>query len=165
MSLDSRWNAGLALRFSLPDFKGASYGDGSASSNLYRIVEREKRILYEERVAGPTVSLARGESGNLEENDDSSASIQVRLSEAFEEDVTLNLVGSGSATYGTDNDWSLSVGGTNCAEVPSRANCNVTVAAGETTADVMITVHEDGGGESSETIVLSIMIASQGIPA
>ena len=113
-------------------------------------------------MAGPTVSLARGESGNLEENDDSSASIQVRLSEAFEEDVTLNLVGSGSATYGTDNDWSLSVGGTNCAEVSSGANCNVTVAAGETNADVMITVHEDGSGESSETIVLSIMIASAG---
>ena len=164
LSLDSRWNAGLAFRFSLPDFKGASYGDGSMSSNLYRIVEREKRILYEERVEGPSVSIARVGSvgGNLREDEDNPVSIRIQLNEALEEDVTLNLVGGGTATYGADNDWEMSVGGTNCASV-AGTGCQIMIFAGETTGDdVVISINEDGRGESSETIILSVEIASAG---
>ena len=162
LSLDSRWNAGLAFRFSLPDFKGTGYGDGSMSSNLWQIVEREKRILYEERVAGPSVSLDRreGESGNLREG--GAANIQVRLDEVLEENVTLNLVGGGTATYGMDNDWSMSVGGMDCASVAGMG-CQVTISAGETVGDaVVVSVNEDGRGESSETIILSVEIDSAG---
>ena len=163
VSLDSRWNAGLSFRFSLPDFKGASYGDGSMSSNLYRAVEREKRILYEERIAGPSVSIARaqGESGNLREDDDNPASIQIRLSEALEEDVTLYLVGSGTATYGASADYQVSVGDETCDAI-TTGNCRVTIPMGLTGADVMVTARKDGGGEPAETIVLSIVIDSAG---
>lgn len=49
VSLDERWNAGLSFRFSLPKFGGTSYGGGEVSTNLHKIVNREKRILYEER--------------------------------------------------------------------------------------------------------------------
>ena len=166
VSLDSRWNAGLAFRFSLPDFEGASYGDGSMSSNLYRVVEREKRILYEERVKGPSVSIAlgEGESGNLREDNDNPASIQIRLSEALEEDVVLSLVGSGTADYGSSADWSVSVDGTDCDDI-TGANCPITIAAGQTTATAEISVRDDGlGGEPEETIVLSIGIVSAGDP-
>ena len=163
VSLDSRWNAGLAFRFSLPDFKGASYGDGSMSSNLYQIVEREKRILYEERVKGPSVTIARAqrESGNLREDNDEPASIQIRLSEALEEDVVLNLVGSGTATYGASADYQVSVVGTACNAV-TMENCQVTIPMGSTSADVMVIAREDGGSEPAETIILSVAIASAG---
>ena len=164
VSLDSRWNAGLAFRFSLPDFKGASYGDGSMSSNLYRIVDREKRILYEERVAGPSVSIALGEgaSENIQEGD--TASVTIQLDKALEEDVVLNLIGSGTATYGADNDWRISVDGTDCASV-TGTGCQVTISAGRTIDDaVMVSINEDGAGEFAETIILSIEIASAGDP-
>ena len=50
-SLDSRWNAGLAFRYSLPGFEGSGFGpSGYAKPDLWRPVEREKRILYEERI-------------------------------------------------------------------------------------------------------------------
>ena len=155
----TRWNAGLAFRFSLPDFKGANYGDGSMSSNLYQIVEREKRILYEERVAGPTASLVRTGIGVLQEG--SMASVQVQLSEALEEDVILNLVGSGTATYGTSADYEVSVGDMNCGTV-NMNDCQVTIPTGSTSTDVEISISEDGRGESSETIILSIEVASAG---
>ena len=163
VSIDNRWNAGLAFRFSLPNFKGASYGDGSMASNLHRIVEREKRILYEERVAGPSATIARaeGQSGNLREDNDNPASIQIRLSEALEEDVMLYLVGSGEATYGASGDYQVSVGDETCDAV-TMGNCQITIPMGSTSIDVMITALEDGGGELAEEITLSIAIALAG---
>ena len=164
VSLDSRWNAGLAFRFSLPDFEGASYGDGSISSNLYQIVDREKRILYEERVAGPSVSIALGEGGSEDVQEGGMASVTIQLDKALEEDVVLNLIGSGTATYGADNDWQISVDGMDCASV-TGTGCQVTISAGGTIGDaVVVSINEDGVGESAETIILSIEIASAGDP-
>ena len=161
--LDERIFAGLAFRFSLPDFDGASYGSGEMTSNLYKIVDREKRILYEERVAGPRVSigLPDGVSANVVEDDNNPVSVEIRLSEALEEDVVINLVGSGSAEYGSSNDYTVSVGGTPCTGV-TEDDCQVTIAMGETSANVMITVNEDGGGEDPEIIILSMVIDSAG---
>ena len=48
-SLDSRWNAGLAFRFSLPKFEGVINDRSMAHADLWEPVKREKRILYEER--------------------------------------------------------------------------------------------------------------------
>ena len=155
--LDERIFAGLAFRFSLPDFEGASYGSGEMTSNLYKIVDREKRILYEEREADG-ILLTLGE-GAIEEGGTVTVAIQLRKVAA--EDVTLNFVGSGSATYGTDGDYTVSVGGTACTAV-TGSSCSVTVATGETMPadNVVITINNDGRGEGAETIVLSTVVAT-----
>ena len=157
--LDERIFAGLAFRFSLPDFEGASYGDGSMSANLYKIVDREKRILYEERVAGPRVSIARTGNETVEEGGDPIA-VDIQLSEALTEEVTINLVGSGTATY--NDDYTVSVGGTDCPMV-TEANCQVTITAGQLSpgGDVEITINDDGRtNEPDESIILSMVVAS-----
>ena len=83
--LDERIFAGLAFRFSLPDFEGASYGRGEMSSNLYKIVDWEKRILYEERVAGPRVSIVRTGSETIPADPDADITIDldIQLSKAL----------------------------------------------------------------------------------
>ena len=158
--LDERIFAGLAFRFSLPDLKGASYGDGSMSANLYKIVDREKRILYEEREAD-NIILTPGE-GVIEEG--GTVTVAVQLREPSAEDVVINLIGSGTATYGEisdDGDYLLNNGSGNCSAV-TGANCQITVPANETVPadNIVITINDDGGGEGPETIILSTTIAS-----
>ena len=158
--LDERIFAGLAFRFSLPDFEGASYGSGEMTSNLYKIVDREKRILYEEREADG-ILLTLGE-GVIEEGGTVTVAIQLR--EASTEDVVINLVGSGTATYGEisdDGDWLLNNGSGNCSAV-TGTSCQITITAGETVPsdNAVITINDDGGGEDPETIILSTTIAS-----
>ncbi|MCY4033287.1 MAG: inverse autotransporter beta domain-containing protein [Hyphomicrobiales bacterium] len=157
--LDERIFAGLAFRFSLPDLKGASYGDGSMSANLYKIVDREKRILYEEREADNIILTP---SGTVEEGGTVTVAIQLR--EPSAEDVVINLVGSGTATYGEigdDGDWLLNNGSGNCSAV-TGTSCQITITAGETVPsdNAVITINDDGGGEDPETIILSTTIAS-----
>ena len=154
--LDERIFAGLAFKFSLPDFEGTSYGDGSMSANLYKIVGREKRILYEEREAdGILLSLSESviEGGTV--------NVAVQLREPSAEDVVINLIGSGSAEFGTSNDYTVSVGGTPCTGV-AEDDCQITITAGETRVgdDVVITIINDGGGEDAETIILSTTVAT-----
>ena len=154
--LDERIFAGLAFRFSLPDFEGASYGSGEMTSNLYKIVDREKRILYEERESHGIFLLPEGsvvEGGTV--------NVAVQLRKAAAADAVINLVGTGSATYGTDGDYIVSVGGTACTAV-TGSSCSVTVAEGETVPsdNVVITINNDGRGEGAETIVLSTIVAS-----
>ncbi len=155
-SIGSRASVGVAVRFSLPDLTGKSYGDNGGVSNLYKFVERERRILYEERESHGIFLLSEGsvvEGGTV--------SVAVQLSKVAAEDVTLNFVGSGSATYGTDSDYTVSVGGTACTAV-TGSSCSVTVATGETMPadNVVITINNDGRGEGAETIVLSTVVAT-----
>ena len=160
--LDERIFAGLAFKFSLPNFEGASYVDGSMSANLYKIVDREKRILYEERVAGPRVSIVRTGSEIVEEG--GTIAVDVRLSEILAEDVTINLVGSGSATYGANGDWVVDNGSGDCDSVEGT-DCQVVIAAGQLSpsGDVEITINDDGRtNELDENIILSMVIASTG---
>ncbi len=110
VSLDQRWNAGLAFRFSLPDFKGASYGEGGLSSNLWKFVEREKRILYEERLGIPRVSFADtvyendedGRVGGVAEGN--TVTIPADIGKPLDEDVMLHIMvaETSTATLGTD---------------------------------------------------------------
>ena len=155
--LDQRLSLGLAFRFSLPGFEGQSYRDGLMSSDLYRIVEREKRVLYEEREAGPTVSIVR--TGNEAVVEGGKIAMNVQLSEVLEENVTINLVGGGRATY--NDDWTISVGGTDCTGV-SEDNCQTTIAAGQISTGVVVTINRDGRGESAESIILSTAVADAG---
>ncbi|MCY4053456.1 MAG: inverse autotransporter beta domain-containing protein, partial [Hyphomicrobiales bacterium] len=71
-SLGSRWNAGLAFRFSLPGFEGSDSGGGRvAVPDLWRLVEREKRVLYEERFdIIPAVARIETSIATLAEGDD-----------------------------------------------------------------------------------------------
>ena len=152
--LDERIFAGLAFRFSLPDFEGASYGNGGMSSNLHKVVDREKRILYEERESD---GILLTPSGSVVEGGTVNVSVQLRKPSA--EDVVINLVGSGSATY--NDDYTVSVEGTDCASV-AGTSCSITVTAGETNTgdDVVVTINNDGRGEGAETIILSAIVAS-----
>ena len=158
--LDERIFAGLAFRFSLPDFEGASYGSGEMTSNLYKIVDREKRILYEERVGVPSVSIVRTGNETIAADTEVTIPVDVRLSEVLAEDVTINLVGSGMATY--NDDYTVSVGRTDCPMV-TEANCQVTITAGQLTpsGDVEITIINDGRtNEPDESLILSMVVAS-----
>ena len=156
-SFGTRWSTGLAFRFALPGLDGA----GSFNSppvpapNLFDPVEREKRILYEEREAVPKANLSVSGTGNTR-------NVIVQLDEIFTEDVVLNFIGSGSATY--NDDWTMSVGGTDCAAV-TGTNCQVTVMAGETSPSdgVVITFQDPDRGEPAEDIILSVEIASTGV--
>ena len=153
--LDERIFAGLAFRFSLPGFQGASYGSGEMTSNLYKIVDREKRILYEERVGLPSVSLS-ADSTSVAEGD--TATITLTLGKALGSDATFNLIGSGGAEYGTDNDWNLSIGGTDC-DMASESNpCQVTITQGDTTAEVTVEVSEDSAFEPGEDFTVSVAV-------
>ena len=155
-SIGRRASVGVAVRFSLPDLTGKSYGNGGEVSNLYKFVERERRILYEERESHGIFLLPDGsvvEGGTV--------NVAVQLRKAAVADVVINLVGTGSATYGTDGDWTISVGGEDCTAV-TGTSCSVTVAAGETMPadNIVITINNDGRGEDAETIVLSTIVAS-----
>ena len=159
--LDERLGVGLAVRFSLPDFKGVGYGDGSTSSNLYKLVGREKRLLYKERDDGtrtpdilPTVSLRGG--GSVSEG--STVVMTVALNQPLGESVVINLLGSGTAEYGAGKDWQLHNGVSDC-ETVTGADCQVTIPAGETGVDVVVTALSDGSSEGEETITLTIAIS------
>ena len=52
------------------------------------IVDREKRILYEEREAGPRVSFALPDGVNADVEEGDTVNVEIRLSEALEEDVS-----------------------------------------------------------------------------
>ena len=155
VSLGQRAKVGLALRFSLPGFEGKSYGDGGSPSDLYKIVERESRILYEEREAVAKANLVVSGTGNTR-------NVAVQLEETFAEEVVLNLIGTGTATY--NDDWTISVGGDDC-PVVDGTDCSVTVMAGETSPsdEVVITFQEPARGEPAEDIILSVEIASTGV--
>ena len=157
-SFGRRASVRLAFRFTLPNLDGKSYGDGGRVSNLYRAVNREKRILYEERESGAKVSIVRTGNEPIEEGG-SPIAVEVRLSKALTENVTINLVGTGSATY--NDDWTISVGGTDCPMV-TEDNCPITIMAGQVSAGAVVSISSDGRGESAETIILSTTIADAG---
>ena len=157
-SIDDRLNLGVAFRFSLPNFKGHSYGDGSVSSNLYRMADREKRILYEEYEKRPRVWISPLDGVNVEEND--TLELSIRLSEALEEDVTINLIGSGTANYGPD--YHVSLRDMDCLEITGDS-CPVFIRAGQVSASVLIVTNNDEFvREPAETIILSLSVADGG---
>ena len=154
VSIGDRLNLGVAFRFSLPDFKGKSYKNELMSSNLYQIVKREKRILYEERESDGIILSINGD-GNVR-------NVSIELRKATTEDLVLNFIGTdSSATY--NDDWVMSVGGTDCPMVTDD-HCQITIIAGETRADdeVVITFQDPARGEPAEEIILSMEVASGG---
>ena len=157
VSLDQRWNAGLAFRFSVPDFKGASYGEGGLSSNLWKFVEREKRILYEERLAIPRVNLNAMYEDEEDERvggvaEGNTVTVEADIGKPLDEDVMLHIMiaETSTAVLGTDFTYGHRVyeldaetgeqsapGGdaVSCPENPAMA-CEVMIPAGVTRFDI-----------------------------
>ncbi len=170
--INQRWSLGLAFRFSLPDFEGQNYGDGSMSSNLYKIVEREKRVLYEERellneedeepvIEEAAILSLSAESTSISEGE--TATLTISLSKALSEDVIINFLeggADGDADYGTSADWHLSVGGTDC-DMASESNpCQVTIDADDTSVEVTLEANMNSPFEPSETFTVFIEVDS-----
>ena len=111
----------------------------------------------------PTVNLDSDRTSIAEED---TATITLTLSKALENAATFNLIGGGDASYGmaevtNANDWNLSVGGTGC-DMASKSNpCQVTIAAGQTTAEATINVVENTIGRgASESFTVSVEVDS-----
>ncbi|MCY4053563.1 MAG: inverse autotransporter beta domain-containing protein [Hyphomicrobiales bacterium] len=157
--LDQRLSLGLAFRFSLPGFEGQSYGNEGMPTNLYKIVEREKRILYEERerMSPPLITLTVT-TANVGEpvtaNETETAVIEAELGEPLNEDITLHIIiaETSTADIGRDGDFIYghrvydldeSTGAqsapegnaTSCPDVQSEV-CEVRIPAGVTRFDI-----------------------------
>ena len=180
VSLGQRAKVGLAFKFSLPDFKGKSYGDGSGPSDLYKIVEREKRILYEEREANSPVQLTpvdgNGQpltrASTIEEG--STVTIAGEL-EALPEPVMLELVideDASSADLGTDFSYGHEVyvldEATGQQSAPGtvtdcpEAMCEMMIPAGVTKFDVEIEILTDSAAkEVPEEVVLRVNVPEE----
>ena len=103
----------------------------------------------------PYVSMSADTTSITEGN---TATLTLTLNEVLEEDATFNLIGSGSAEYGTDKDWNLSFGGTNCNMASESNPCQVTILGGETTAEVTVEANTDSTNEGDETFTVSVGI-------
>ena len=179
VSLDQRWNAGLAFRFSLPGFEGASYGDGRRVSNLWKPVEREKRILYEERVGIPRVNLT-AMTARVDEpaaGASETAVVMADLGKALEEDVTLHIMvaETSTATLGTDFTYGHKVyeldtatgeqsapagDATPCPEDTAMA-CEVMIPAGVTRFDIEADIAMTTESEIPEFIDFQIEVPEE----
>ena len=174
-SLGSRWSAGLSVRFALPGLDGAmDFGGGNLSSpDLWRVVEREKRILYEEFIGLPRVNLTASHSVQMEGE---MATVTLALSDPLEEDVELHLITheASTATLGPDGDFSL---GYTVFEVDAETGeesrpagdptdcpispCEVAIPSGVTTAEVLMDIHDDSDDndrEQSEYIEMRVHV-------
>ena len=162
-SLGSRWNMGLAFRFDLPGLQGSGFGSsGYTKPDLWRPVEREKRVLYEERLAVPRVELTTEEEDvRVAEGD--TATITGVIAKPLKQDAALHLVmhSTSTATHGPDGDFTLghrvfegdappSGEMADCLALP----CVVPLPAGTTMFEVSVNVLADETNEVDEHIDL-----------
>ena len=113
-SLGSRWNAGIAFRFTLPEFEGAASDESMEQPDLWEPVEREKRVLYEERldfsvrlIIEDAVIAEPGNSGGRPATTTVTGVISGRN---LREDETIEVVihESTTAEHGEGNDFTFS---------------------------------------------------------
>ncbi|MCY4048090.1 MAG: inverse autotransporter beta domain-containing protein [Hyphomicrobiales bacterium] len=168
---DQRWNAGLAFRFSLPDFGGIGYGSKELSSSLWKPVEREKRILYEERLGTPQIDLTPASVRVFEpetEGESETVTIMADLGRPLEEDVTLNITveETSTAEFGADRDFTYGykvyerdavTGGQSAPEGDATAcggrTCAVTIPAGVTRFHIEAEIFADGVDQESPEFI------------
>ena len=160
-SLDSRWNMGLAFRFDLSGVQGSDSGSsGRIKPDLWRVVKREKRILYEERLTVPQVVLATEDARVAEGG---TATITGVIAKPVKRDVALHLVmhSTSTATHGPDGDFTFghrvfegevppSGEMVDCPALP----CMVPLPAGTTVFEVFIDALVDESNEVDEHIDL-----------
>ena len=172
--IDQRFKLGLAFRFSLPDFEGQSYVGGLIPTDLYKIVDREKRVLYEEREVLNEVEEEEDEEPLSEEaailslsaestsiSEGETTTLTISLSKAVDENVVINLLeggADGDADYGTSADWNLSVSGTDC-DMASESNpCQVTIDADDIRVEVTLEANANSPFEPPETFTVSAAV-------
>ena len=178
VSLGQRASVGLAFRFSLPDLKGKSYGDGGRVLSLYKPVHREKRILYEEREATSPIQLRSTDENGVEltsHPEEGDTVTVVGALEALPVAVMLELVideDASSAELGDDFNYGHRVyvldeatgqqsppgTATDCPE----ATCEMMIPAGVTRFDVEIEILSDTvEKEIPEEIVLQVNVPEE----
>ena len=178
-SLDSRWNAGFAFRFSLPGLEGIKSYETMAEANLWEPVAREKRILYEEREAIPPVRLAAptDESGEeLTGLPEEGATITIpgelvalpeaiMLELAIDEEVSSAVLGEdfsyGHAVYELNAETGEQSAPDTVTDCP-MATCQMMIPAGVSRFDVEIGIISDTvEREIPEEIVLQVNVPEE----
>ena len=164
-SLGSRWNMGLAFRFDLPGLQGSGFGSpGYIKPDLWRPVEREKRVLYEERLAVPRVALTTEDGdGDMRVAEGGTATITGVIAKPLKQDAALHLVmhSTSTAKHGPDGDFTLghrvfegdappSGEMADCPALP----CVVPLPAGTTMFEVSVNALADETNEVDEHIDL-----------
>ena len=171
--LDQRLNLGLAFRFSLPDFEGQSYSGGGMPTDLYRVVDREKRILYEERKEVPRVQVDVEDGAPVSEGDTVTISgelaelaVPVMLELVIDEDTSL-------AEFGSDKDFTYGYkvyepdantgeqSASNAINCPNT-RCRMAIPAGITKFDIEMDILADSDDkEFLEEIILRIDVPEE----
>ena len=144
-SVDENWSLGLAFRYSLPEMEGiGGNGNGGRVPDLWRIVDREKRILYEERLARARVSaMLAATPGRVAEG--GNVTVQVVLSEVLEEDVFFSVAAASSSTAEAgDYNNSLPLG--------------ITIPAGALSAEATFGIVNDNISERDEFLDLELKV-------
>ena len=168
-SLGSRWNMGLAFRFDLPGLQGSGFGpSGYEKPDLWRPVEREKRVLYEERLAVPQVALTTEDGdGDIRVAEGGTAMITGVIAKPLKQDAALHLVmdSTSTATHGADGDFTLghrvfegdAPPPGEMADCPALP-CVVPLPAGTTMFEVSVSALADETNEVDEHIDLRVEV-------
>ena len=167
-SLGSRWNAGLAFRFSLPNLEGATVKSESTSApNLWQTVQREKRILYEERTE-VIPSVASIETvATIEEGGDP-FTMTFAFDRPLEREVTILLAPTSDSTANPD-EYTLSAHATvtppsslageelstDAETENSRGHIEMILPRHTTSLNLTFAVNNDEVGENDEVVRLA----------
>ncbi len=151
-------SSGRIATFTAPDTGSGTYwhvfdldGDTGAITEVNEITDAEPRP-YLDTGAGcgdtPTVTFDSAEQSVGEA--DGTASVGVSLDFYWPLDITVPFTVGGTATEGSDQDYSLDPTG------------SVTIPAGQTSATITVTIHNDTAVEGDETVEISLGTPDQG---
>ena len=128
---DSTYEGNETIIVSVSSVSGSSATDGSSAQTI-TITENE---------SAPSITISASTS-SLAEDSGTTITITATTSVVADEDITVTLGTSGTATDGTD--YSSTDGQT------------ITISAGSTSGTKSITITDDSDGESNETIIVSV---------
>ncbi|MCY4033559.1 MAG: inverse autotransporter beta domain-containing protein, partial [Hyphomicrobiales bacterium] len=144
-SLGADWNLGVAFRYSLPDLEGIGGNGvgGMRAPDLWRTVDRERRIIYEERLAPKRmVATMTATPERVAEGHD--VTVRVDLKETIKKDVFFSVAALSNSTADAEDYTPL----------PSR----MTIPAGAMWAEETFRIREDEYIEPEEMLDLELKI-------
>ena len=179
-AIESGWEVGLAFRFSFPGLEGYVNASSLPEPNLWEPIEREKRILYTERVRNnsdgsdedeeevmPSLISLESDMEIVPEGD--SREVVLGLNKPLEHSVTMVL---SSALYSTAqaNDYLLNVGVV-FPDVPQEAThmgdedialpVTLVFPEGSTGLRLRVTAREDNTEEPDEQLDLTLRVKGE----